>query len=617
MAGPPSLAAHMWRLVAVAAIFAFVAVVLMFRGWPNPRPASAAGDTVSFPDLGSGGTSSSLALDSAGNPVVSYQSFNDVRVVHCGDPACSAGNTIAIVETAVGLVNNTTLKIGPDAAPVVVYATSSLQLHVVHCGNPNCTGSNALTTPDVVLSKSPRTSMALDTAGHPVISYTNANAQLTVLHCGNSSCTSGNVFSTPAALNFTVDRSSSIVMDAAGNPVVAYHDITYNKLNVLRCGNPTCTAGNTFAALDTLGYGYGQDNTWLVLDTAGRPAITYHDTVYPYGLKLLRCGNLACTSGNSTTRPDIYPSSSPFGPLPIVLDGSGNPVIGYNGPQVLHCGNADCTSGNSYGDIEAAYPGSAPSLELDASGYPVVASSSSSGLAVYHCGSATCKALFLTPTPTETATGTPQPTATPVRPPDFSIGIDTTADGTDDCRTIGSGPTKCSLAIGSTFTLHTYLQSYGGLPGYSGFDLLVTYGGVLSLNDASTAPWPDCGFSGQFYNVHYVRWGCVTGIASPHSLYTGLIATLDFTCAASGAISLTHGVGQTDIEVDGTSYAESGAEVLTVNCIAPTPHPMPLGGVAEYPRRSGGAGLVQMVTIAAAIVAAILGNAAWYAGRRL
>src|SRR5512145_1777063 len=150
------------------------------------------------------GNYSSLVLNAAGNPVISYYDsvYEDLKVAVCGDPACSS-----VVATTVD-----------DGGPE---------------GNVGWDSS-----------------LALDAAGNPVISYYDSidfpdDGALKVAVCEDATCTS--VISTTVDTG-NVGRYNSLVLNADGNPVIAYYDYANRALKVAVCENKTCTS----AAINTV-----------------------------------------------------------------------------------------------------------------------------------------------------------------------------------------------------------------------------------------------------------------------------------------------------------------------------------------------------------------------------
>ena len=100
---------------------------------------------------GTNGLYTGLVLDAQGRPVVSYynQTSGDLRFVRCGDATCSAGsgNVLYLLDgasTDAGQYTSITL----DAAgkPVISYAASVGGLKVVHCGDALCASGNTTAT---------------------------------------------------------------------------------------------------------------------------------------------------------------------------------------------------------------------------------------------------------------------------------------------------------------------------------------------------------------------------------------------------------------------------------------------------------------------------------------
>jgi len=386
----------MKRLVMVAMALALVVGVVAAPGRSN----AAGGNSITSPDTGGDvGCTPSLTLDSSGNPVVGYYdgTNGDLKVMHCNDPNCSGGDeSITSPDTGGDVGKLPSLALDASGNPVVSYWDSiNHDLKVLHCGNPNCTSGNSITSPDTSGDVGHESSLALDAGGYPVLSYYDwTNSDLKVLHCGNPNCTSGNSITSPDT-GGSVGNGSSLALDASGYPVVSYWDQTNGDLKVMHCNDPNCSGGDeTITSPDTGGdVGYYPS---LVLDGTGYPVVSYYDATNG-DLKVMRCNDPNCSGGDeSMTSPD---TGGDVGASPsLALDASGNPVVSYEvSPtedlKVLHCGNPNCTLGNSITSPDTGGSvGWSPSLALDSSGNPVVGyyDGTNEDLKILRCGSATC-----------------------------------------------------------------------------------------------------------------------------------------------------------------------------------------------------------------------------------
>ena len=183
----------------------------------------------------------SIAIGVDGLPVVSYwDTFaGSLHVAHCGNVTCTAGNTLTLVDPSGASGSATTsLAVGTDGLPVVSYADSIAgDVKIVHCGNVMCSAGNTLTTVDSTEDEPVTSSVAVGADGLPILSYQGVpSGDLKVAHCGNLTCTAGNTLTTVESGGGSPSFSTtSLAIGADGLPVVSYLDVTNDDLKVAHC----------------------------------------------------------------------------------------------------------------------------------------------------------------------------------------------------------------------------------------------------------------------------------------------------------------------------------------------------------------------------------------------
>jgi predicted regulator of Ras-like GTPase activity (Roadblock/LC7/MglB family) len=182
------------------------------------------------------GKYTSIAVGADNLPVVSYldNTNYDLKVLHCGDAVCTpATNTINTVDSAGVVGVYTSIAIGADGLPVVSYWDSTnSDLKVAHCGDAACSSGNTITTVDSAGQVGIYTSIAVGADNLPVVSYYDVtNGDLKVAHCGDASCSAGNTITTVDSAEW-VGQYTSIVVGADGLPVISYYDNANQDLKV-------------------------------------------------------------------------------------------------------------------------------------------------------------------------------------------------------------------------------------------------------------------------------------------------------------------------------------------------------------------------------------------------
>jgi len=231
----------------------------------------------------------------------------DLKVVKCGNASCSAGNTVTAVDSIGDVGGMSSIAVGGDGFPVVsYYDNTNGVLKVAKCGNASCSSGNTTTTVDSSGNVGHSTSIKIGADGFPVVSYSDfTNNDLKVVKCGNASCSAGNtttmVLDSPEGSDVNAPASTSLAIGGDGFPVVGYYNPPGGNLKVTKCGNASCSAGNTTTAVSTGDVGVG--NSSIAVGGDGFPIMGYY---YATGLDLrvIKCGNASCSSGNTTTTVD-------------------------------------------------------------------------------------------------------------------------------------------------------------------------------------------------------------------------------------------------------------------------------------------------------------------------
>lgn len=190
------------------------------------------------------GVWSSLAIAPDSRPVISHidDTADAVRVTKCSNAACTGPNISTTVDNAVLVFSRTSIAIGSDGLPIIAYQDSSAgALRVTHCGNAACTAGNVSTTvdnPTNIVGVQP--SVAIGSDGLAVISHRdNTAGALRVTNCLNVACTLGISVTVDDPAN-SVGQWSAIKFGADGLPVISHYDATAGLLRVAKCGTRTC-----------------------------------------------------------------------------------------------------------------------------------------------------------------------------------------------------------------------------------------------------------------------------------------------------------------------------------------------------------------------------------------
>jgi hypothetical protein len=226
-------------------------------------------------NVGDSQTSVTVGID--GLPLISYYdgTNGNLEVAHCGNAACSSGNSINAVDSVGDVGSSSSIAIGADGLGLIAYHDSTnSHLKVAHCSNLACSAV-AATTVDNASGTGADSSVTIGTDGLGLVSYfDNGNGDLKVAHCSDAACSSATLTTVdPGGL---VGEYTSATVGADGLAVISYYDHTGANLDlkVAHCSNVTCSAATT-TTVDSAGdVGWGSS---ITVGSDGLPFVTYRD----------------------------------------------------------------------------------------------------------------------------------------------------------------------------------------------------------------------------------------------------------------------------------------------------------------------------------------------------
>lgn len=401
----PYIKSFLYSTIAMASIFITAALIILVYFYPGQTSPfnSPVGAHV---NVGTAATGyyTSIAIGQDGLPIVSYyndQPQGNLKVAKCGNPTCNLNNEITVLDSIGNVGQYTSIAIGSDKMPIIsYYDVDHTNLKVAKCSNNSCSGDNSIiTTYDTSLDVGQYTSSTIGSDGLPVISYyDNTNKDLRVIKCIDLNCSSKTISIVDS--QDEVGKFTSIAIGNDNLPIVAYIDEVNHTVKTVKCGNLNCSISNVISTIGSTGTAIS--NISLVIGDDGLPLIAYPDNDNG-GIKVTKCGNNTCSLGNSTVyalNPDIsmnpHLPSMKIGKNKLPIMAFYNAAAGSEGLYILVCGNANCSEGNEKFVIDRVglTTGTQNSLAIGPEGYPVISyyDHLADNLKVAKCGNEQCSA---------------------------------------------------------------------------------------------------------------------------------------------------------------------------------------------------------------------------------
>lgn len=315
--------------------------------------------------IDSDGYYASITIGANGNPIIAYTpDQNELRVAICSDILCNNKTIKNGSNLGVYGVGALALTIGINGGPIISYSDGDLYMYV--CTNASCDDGSIKTIANSGFFEGSNHALAIGVNGNPIIAYdyydSASQRDLRVASCLSSTCNEFPAVSTvDTAVNRVTGLYPSMTINDDGFPIIAYHcEQSCSgggnlRMMTLRCGTTSCSSGNTITAHDVNALGAADGlSTSIAIGADNLPIISYYSGLPSFsagGMKILKCGTIACGAGNSFINDGIDAGIGNISALghfsSIAIAGDGVPVIMYysatgNTIRFLHCANDFC-----------------------------------------------------------------------------------------------------------------------------------------------------------------------------------------------------------------------------------------------------------------------------------
>ncbi len=356
----------------------------------TPGTIAAAPSTLPIDQVGDVGQYNAIAVGTDGFPVVSYLRADNgsLKVTKCGSPDCSTGNQTTTVVPS-GMASNGSIAVPADGRPVLTYVLAGA-VRLLRCGNAACSSGNGSES----LGAGDSPAVAIGSNGFPIV-VANEVGGIRVTRCNDASCSTSQQTSIPQAQTGPLD----IAVGTDGRPVIATA-IDGVGLRAGKCGNADCTGGVPFQTLDDFGRFYSKPSLAIAGD--GVPAIAYvasGGTFDPYRyVRIAKCADAQCLSGASiNVVGQAYESD-----VAIALASDGVPLVAFqssspgtpHGMTVVRCGSGSCASDSTLTVVDTKpETGSYCGIAVGPDGRPVISyyDSANHDVFIARCDSTSCQ----------------------------------------------------------------------------------------------------------------------------------------------------------------------------------------------------------------------------------